>query len=100
STSRPGRPRRSAPELRSSTRVVTSGPLGLRLEDACLVREHDRLDAVAEFELLEDMRDVRLDGGVADVELAPDLRVREARSDEAEDLPLARGELVEALRGR
>jgi hypothetical protein len=34
-----------------------------------LIGEHDCLDAVAEVQLLEDVRDVRLDGGVADVEL-------------------------------
>ena len=39
------------------------------LEEPGLVGEHDRLDAVAEVELLEDVRDVRLDGRVADEEL-------------------------------
>ena len=43
-----------------------------------LVREHDCLDAVTEVELLEDVRDVCLDGRVADVELSADLNVREA----------------------
>ena len=33
--------------------------------------EHDRLDAVTEVELLQDVRDVRLDRRVADVELRP-----------------------------
>jgi hypothetical protein len=38
-----------------------------------LVGEHHRLDAVAEAELLEDVRDVCLDGRLADVELLTDL---------------------------
>src|SRR5205085_11609171 len=37
----------------------------LGLEEPCLVREHDRLDAVAEAQLLEDVRDVRLDRGAS-----------------------------------
>jgi hypothetical protein len=55
------------------------------------------LHAVAEVELLEDVRDVRLDGGVADVELLRYLRVREPVRDQAKDLLLARGQLVELL---
>ena len=66
-------------------------------EEAGLVREHDCLDAVAEAELLQDVRDVRLDGSVADVELLTDLRVREAARDEAEDVELPLGQLVERL---
>ena len=50
----------------------------VRLEEARLVGEHDRLDAVAEVELLEDVGDVRLDGRVADEELLGDLGVGEA----------------------
>jgi RND superfamily putative drug exporter len=42
------------------------------------VCEHDRLDAVAQIELLEDVRDMRLHGRVADVELLADLGIREA----------------------
>ena len=41
------------------------------------------LDAVTEVELLEDVRDVCLDGRVADVELSADLGVREAAGDQA-----------------
>ena len=62
-----------------------------------LVGEHDRLDAVAEVELLEDVRDVRLHGRLADEELLPDLGVGEAVGDQAQDLELARGQLVERL---
>jgi hypothetical protein len=46
------------------------------IEQSRLVGEHDRLDAVADLELLKDVRDVRLDRGLADVELASDLAVR------------------------
>jgi hypothetical protein len=56
-----------------------------------LIGEYDCLDAVAEVQLLEDVRDVRLDGGVADVELFRDLGVGQAVRDQAEDLLLARG---------
>ena len=43
------------------------------LEEPRLVCEYDGLDAVAEAELLEDVRDVRLGGRLADVELLTDL---------------------------
>src|SRR5205823_4668073 len=51
-------------------------------------------------ELLEDVRDVRLHRGVADVELLADLRVREPAGDQAEHVELALGELVEPWRRR
>jgi hypothetical protein len=40
------------------------------------VCEHDRLDTVPETELHQNVRDVSLERGVADVELASDLRIR------------------------
>ena len=46
-----------------------------RLHEARLVREDDRLDAVSEPELPEDVSDVRLDGRFADEELLGDLCV-------------------------
>jgi hypothetical protein len=55
--------------------VLTARRQVVLLEEPCLVGEHDRLYAVAEAELLKDVCDVRLDGGLADVELVPDLRV-------------------------
>ena len=67
------------------------------LEDPRLVREHDRLYAIAQVELLKDVRDVRLDGGLADVELVPDLCVREAASHQAKDVSFAITELVKLL---
>jgi hypothetical protein len=59
------------------------------------VRKHDCLDTVAQVELLEDVRDVCLDGRIADVELLRDLRIRETAGDQAEDLELALRELLE-----
>ncbi len=56
------------------------------------------MDAVAEAEFLEDVRDVGLDGRLADVELRADLRVGQAEGDEPEDVLLACGELVEFFR--
>jgi hypothetical protein len=50
------------------------------LEEPGLVCEYDGLDAVAEAELLEDVRDVCLDGRLADVERtqpAEAIRIRE-----------------------
>ena len=43
--------------------MAAASVLRVRLEDPRLVGQHDRLDAVAEVELLEDVRDVCLDGG-------------------------------------
>jgi hypothetical protein len=62
--------------------------------------EHDRLDAVAEVELLEDVRDMCLDGRLADVELLCDLPVGKAASHQAKDLSFALAELVELRRRR
>src|SRR5215475_9836813 len=85
------RPRSSAGASKSGFR----GRCGLGVEEPCFVCEHDRLDAVAQIELLEDVRDVRLHGRVADVELLADLGVRQAPRDQAEHLELALGQLVE-----
>jgi hypothetical protein len=46
-----------------------------------LVCEHDDLDAVAEAEFLEDVRDVGPDGRLADVELGAALCVGQAAGD-------------------
>jgi hypothetical protein len=56
------------------------------------------LHPVSQAELGEDVRDVRLDGGLADVELAADLRVGQAGRDQPEDLRFALGELAELFR--
>src|SRR5688500_18383793 len=73
---------------RSASRalIATAWPPGVRLEESCLVREHDCLHAVTELELLEYVRDVCLDGRVADVELSADLGVREAAGDQPKHL--------------
>ncbi len=61
--------------------LVGGGPP--RDADAGLVGEHHDLHAVAQPELLEHVGDVRLDGRLADVELRPDLCIREALREEA-----------------
>ena len=66
-------------------------------DDAGLVGEDDRLDAVAEVELVEHAGDVGLDRERRDDELFGDLGVGEAARDEHEDLALARRS---ARRGR
>ena len=53
------------------------------------------MNTVSEVELLKDVRDVCLDGRLADEELVRDLGVREATGQQAEDLALAFAELVE-----
>src|SRR5688572_1334752 len=81
----------------SASVVVAASARGVRViaEHLRLVGEHDCLDAVAEVELLEDVRDVCLHGGVADVELLADLRVRKAAGNQPKDVELALGQLVE-----
>src|SRR5262249_29091823 len=78
----PGGLNRSEGRLRPP--LARLGRLRLGVEEPAPVRKHDRLDALAQVELLEDVRDVRLDRRVADVELLPDLDVREALRDEPE----------------
>ena len=55
---------------RESERWLTSARF---LVEPGLVCEYDRLDAVTEAELLQDVRDVCLDGRLADVKPFPDL---------------------------
>src|SRR6187455_2094650 len=71
----------------------------IRFEETSLVCEDDGLHAVAEPELLKDMSDVSLDGGLADEELVRDLRVRETVDHQTKDVVLAATEFLE-LRGR
>jgi hypothetical protein len=63
-----------------------------RYNEAGLVRDDDRLCAVAELELPEDMADVGLDGLVAEHEAVGDLVIGQALRDGGEDLGLARSE--------
>ena len=70
------------------------------LEEPGLVCEYHRLDAVAETQLLEDVRDVCLHGRLADVDVLSDLCIGQAVGDQPEDLLLAGGELVELFRRR
>lgn len=61
--------------------------------------EQGGLDAVVEFELLEEARDVRFHRGDAHVELVADFGVGFAASDRDGDLALAFGEAVELFAG-
>jgi len=72
------------PGVRGGALVAMAWRPRVSLEKPRLVREHHGLDAVAKVELLQDVRDMRLDGRVADVELAADLGVRVAARDQAE----------------
>src|SRR4249920_1070409 len=68
------------------------------VEEPRLVREHDRLDAVTKIELHQDVGDVGFHGGVTDVELAGNLRVRQPPSNKPEHVQLALGQLIELPR--
>jgi hypothetical protein len=86
---------REAPRDGFSSALLRGGTF---LGEPGLVCEYDRLDAVAEAELLENVGDVCLDGGFADVELLSDLLVGQAIGDESEDVVLSCGELVQLFR--
>src|SRR5437588_1095903 len=68
---------------------------GAGLHHPVLVREDDRLHTVADFELREHARDMRLDGRRLDDELGRDLGIRQAASEQAQDVSLPGGQLVE-----
>src|SRR3954463_3029153 len=78
------------PQPTSATR--NSGG-GAGLDQSGLVGDDDGLDAVAQAELLEDPRDVRLDRRLAEEELPRDLGVRAAAGEQAQDVDLARRQL-------
>ena len=86
---RPGRvaPLTLRPSRRGTVRRVAapeppSSVGDARPDDPGLVGEHDGLDAVAEVELVENVRDVGLRRVLADEELGGDLGVRQAARDE------------------
>ena len=66
-------------------------PPRVPFEETGLVCQYDCLHAIAEVELLEDVRDVCLDGGVADEELLCDLSIRKTAGDQSKDLLFACG---------
>src|SRR5690348_16533225 len=87
--------------MRSSPKAVwRSASDGAWCDEAALVGKDDSLDAVAESELHQDARDVRLDGCLADDEAGRDLGVGEAAGEELEHLELTRGQLVQLGRPR
>src|SRR5439155_24817599 len=63
-----------------------SGLRVARLDEARLVREDDRLHAVAQLELHQQVRHMRLHRRLADEELLRDLRVREPARDQLQHL--------------
>ena len=70
------------------------------LNKASVIGGNDSLNAVSDAELAEHRRDMCLDRGLAEVELAGEFGVGKAAGDQAEDLPLALGEVGEcAARG-
>src|ERR1700681_446243 len=73
-------------EQASTSRGISGGA---RFDQSNLVGEDHGLDAVAQFELVEDMGDVRLDGRLANLQLFGDLRVREPASQQLQHLHLA-----------
>jgi hypothetical protein len=71
--------------------VTRSGSSRLVEGDACSVCEDDGLHPISEVEFLEDVCDVRFDGGFADVELLADFGVGQATRYQAEDLEFTFG---------
>src|SRR6516165_717338 len=102
-TRTPGQIPAAEPARATIAASQSSSPLlsgGVPLEESGLVCQYDGLHAVAEAQLLEDVRDVCLDGRLADVELLTDLRVGQAAGDEPEDVFFPCGELVQLFRRR
>src|SRR5262245_15338405 len=93
---------RCCPAAPSSLRCCPAAPSSLRccarLDEAGLVGEHDRLHAVAQIELHQHVRDVRLHGRLADEQAGGDLRVREAAGNQLQHLELACRELGQPRR--
>jgi hypothetical protein len=73
---------------------------GTGRDEAALVRVDHRLHTVAEAELLEDARDVRLRGRVTDEEPLADLAVGQPADEQVQDLVLPGGQLGHRRRGR
>ena len=71
------------------------GESAARLDEARFVREHDRLDAIAQSELREDVGKVGAHRRVGDEEGARDLGVRQTARDQREHLELSLGQLFE-----
>src|SRR5579864_5052480 len=89
---------KSTVTMRRSSVDTAIGPLSLRRCQARFVREDDRLDPISQLQLVEQMRHVRLDGGLADMEALGDLEIGEAARDLAENLELALCQRFELLR--
>ena len=90
---------RWAASLSSSRSAGSGAAIGCGLGLAGVVCEQRDLDAVVEFEFLEEARDVRFYGCDAHVELAADFGVGLAASDGDGDLALAFGEEAELVAG-
>ena len=103
SRSRPAAARPGRGRLNGATRQRPSSPRrsdgsgagpGAGSDDPRLVGEHDELRPVAQVELEQQVRDVRLHGRLGEHEALGDLAVRQALGDELQDLALALGELA------
>src|SRR5258708_17319365 len=87
----PGRPQaeRSRGGGPAPALLSLASPWGNGGDQACLVGENDRLYPVAQAELAEDPRHVRLDRRVAERQLCGEFRVGHAPGDQPEDLGFA-----------
>jgi hypothetical protein len=76
---------------------VTMNATGRPVDGDCsgLACQHHELDAVAQVQLLQDVHNVCLHGGLADEEPPADFRVRQAVRDQPEHVLLACGEVGE-----
>jgi hypothetical protein len=88
------RSRQPDPDARRRARL-TAVSRGVRLNEAGVVRGDHRLNTVADAELSQEVRDVRLDRRLADDKARRDLRIGQAAGDQPQDLDLASGERCE-----
>src|SRR5687768_5792042 len=95
-------PRGALARLRPRSRDCGKNCPGLAglLSQAAVAREHDRLGAALDLDLVEDMRDVVAHRLLGQRKARGDLRVVEPLRHQLEHLALARGELREARRLR
>ena len=100
------RPTRRRPTRRRSTRPPSTRPRspsgrvrsGRGPHDSVLVRVHDGVHAIAEPELHEHLRHVRLHGRLADPHALGDLGVRDALGEQLQHLAFSVGERRELIR--
>src|SRR5579872_2268025 len=80
------------PRINPGSDAGPSAPVLAGADQARLVGEHDRLNAVPELQLRENVRHVRLDGGLAERQLRGELGVAQAAGEQPQHLKLPGGQ--------